>query len=292
MIRANALGRVAKQAARRTKFLWDGIRLLSEHYKFVQNPGCGIPTRQQNKNVRNLPHVTSQTEINPRHMATKKERHLVLEQWTQEFPTLVPWKDQYLIRRTGPLISGICLDRKSDPKVYCPTFFFHNLLTQWPNLTLGYAASAVYRGMPKLLKYGAPVAGAAWEIHSIIEPLQSKITFSSFVRHMLKAKNGLFGFAGSYLPHDLRDIITVGSYLGDADYYRSTLDLACTRIAAAKNINLSIIGSIAEWRANVEGILDAASDDLIERHMRELHLPQLIPEQMGYVRLPDIFSIL
>ena len=71
MIRANALGRVAKQVfdkadqpARRTKFLWDGIRLLSEHYKFVQNPGCGIPTRQQNKNVRNLPYVTSQTEIN------------------------------------------------------------------------------------------------------------------------------------------------------------------------------------------------------------------------------------
>jgi hypothetical protein len=225
-------------------------------------------------------------------MATKKERHLVLEQWAQEFPTLVPWKDQYLIRRTGPLISGICLDRRSDPKVYCPTFFFHNLLTQWPDLTLGYAASAVYRGMPKLVKYGAPVADTASEISSIIEPLHSKITFPAFVRHMLKAKSGLFGFAGSYLPHDLRDIITVGSYLGDADYYRSTLDLACTRIAAAQNMNLAIVGSIAEWRANVQEICEAASDDLIEIHTKELKLPQLIPEQMEYARQPEIFSML
>lgn len=34
-------------------------------FKFTIRPGRGIPTRQQNKNLRNVPHVTSQTEINP-----------------------------------------------------------------------------------------------------------------------------------------------------------------------------------------------------------------------------------
>ena len=34
-------------------------------YKFTINPGRGIPARQRAKNLRNLPNVTSQTEINP-----------------------------------------------------------------------------------------------------------------------------------------------------------------------------------------------------------------------------------
>jgi hypothetical protein len=34
-------------------------------YKFTINPGRGIPAVQQSNNARNLPHVTSQTEINP-----------------------------------------------------------------------------------------------------------------------------------------------------------------------------------------------------------------------------------
>jgi RHS repeat-associated protein len=34
-------------------------------YKFTVNPGRGIPARQQGNNARNLPNVTSQTEINP-----------------------------------------------------------------------------------------------------------------------------------------------------------------------------------------------------------------------------------
>lgn len=34
-------------------------------FKFTTRPGRGIPTRQQNHNLQNVPHVTSQTEINP-----------------------------------------------------------------------------------------------------------------------------------------------------------------------------------------------------------------------------------
>ncbi|MCP4122646.1 MAG: hypothetical protein GY751_12910, partial [Bacteroidetes bacterium] len=34
-------------------------------YKFTKNPGKGIPKRQKDHNVKNVPNVTSQTEINP-----------------------------------------------------------------------------------------------------------------------------------------------------------------------------------------------------------------------------------
>jgi hypothetical protein len=46
--------------------VYDPVTGRVNDYKFTINPGRGIPARQQANNTRNLPHVTSQTEINPR----------------------------------------------------------------------------------------------------------------------------------------------------------------------------------------------------------------------------------
>lgn len=46
--------------------VYDPVSGAVYDYKFTVNPGRGIPTRQQNNNLSNLPNVTSQTEINPR----------------------------------------------------------------------------------------------------------------------------------------------------------------------------------------------------------------------------------
>jgi len=56
-------------------------------------------------------------------MATKKERLNILKQWAEYFPELIPLGDQNLIKRNGAVISGICLDRTNDKKIYEAMYF-------------------------------------------------------------------------------------------------------------------------------------------------------------------------
>ncbi len=46
--------------------VYDVLSGVVYDYKYVKNPGLGIPYRQQNNNLRNLPYVTNQIEINPK----------------------------------------------------------------------------------------------------------------------------------------------------------------------------------------------------------------------------------
>jgi hypothetical protein len=225
-------------------------------------------------------------------MATAKEKGSTLQSWGSIFPALTPWLDKFLIQRTGPLISGICLDATRDPNAYKPTFFHHNLLAPWPVLTLSYAAALLYRGTPKSVKYGAPVADLADQLKAQVESARIPITFAIFLRHIGDARRGVFGPVGLYLPHALRDIITVGSYLGDADHFRSRLDEVCARIASVPNLNVQIIGSVAEWRKDVEAALSLPGEELIEKHQMALRLPALPAQAMPYERPQNFLELL
>ncbi|OPZ88954.1 MAG: hypothetical protein BWY74_02928 [Firmicutes bacterium ADurb.Bin419] len=45
--------------------VFDPLTGIIYDYKFVKNPGNGIPSAQMNKNLRNVPGVTNQLEVNP-----------------------------------------------------------------------------------------------------------------------------------------------------------------------------------------------------------------------------------
>jgi hypothetical protein len=59
--------------------------------------------------------------------AKKKE---ITNAWAQEFPELTVYKNMWLMRRVGPLLQGICLEKDSTNSNYLPTFHVHNLIGQ------------------------------------------------------------------------------------------------------------------------------------------------------------------
>lgn len=66
---------------------------------------------------------------------TRAEKNAVTRDWNREFPSLGVYKPMWLLRRAGPLLQGICLDRDSWGDIYKPTFHVH---------CLGIPSSVVY----------------------------------------------------------------------------------------------------------------------------------------------------
>ncbi len=50
-----------------------------------------------------------------------------MRDWNREFPSLGVYRRMWLMRRAGPLLQGICLDRDSWGDIYKPTFHVHCL---------------------------------------------------------------------------------------------------------------------------------------------------------------------
>lgn len=51
----------------------------------------------------------------------------ITEDWNNQFPELGVFKPMWLLRRTGPLVSGICLEKDSGNNAYRPTLHVHCL---------------------------------------------------------------------------------------------------------------------------------------------------------------------
>lgn len=61
---------------------------------------------------------------------TAAKKKIITNEWAQEFQELNVYKSMWLMRRIGPLLQGICLDRDSTNSNYLPTFHVHNLIGQ------------------------------------------------------------------------------------------------------------------------------------------------------------------
>ena len=64
----------------------------------------------------------------------------ITKDWASEFPSMGVYKKRWLMRRVGPLLIGICLDRDSHGDLYKPSFHVFFLGYKWdddrPALTL------------------------------------------------------------------------------------------------------------------------------------------------------------
>lgn len=67
---------------------------------------------------------------------TGKLKDRITEDWARLLPGLGIYKPMRLLRRTGPLLSGICLERDSGNEAYRPTFHVHVLAEAFPTVSL------------------------------------------------------------------------------------------------------------------------------------------------------------
>ncbi|MCP5326637.1 MAG: hypothetical protein H7A09_09995 [Oceanospirillaceae bacterium] len=63
----------------------------------------------------------------------------ITQDWQNHFPSLGIYKPLHLMRRCGPLLVGLCLNRSSSGDIYKPTFHYHCLLRQFPTVSLSLA---------------------------------------------------------------------------------------------------------------------------------------------------------
>lgn len=64
----------------------------------------------------------------------------VTSDWASAFPEFDAWRPMHLLRRIGPVLQGICLDRSTSGDGYTPTAHVHALTREFPviSLTLGH----------------------------------------------------------------------------------------------------------------------------------------------------------
>jgi hypothetical protein len=70
---------------------------------------------------------------------TAAQAKSITQDWQNHFPSLGVYKPLHLLRRCGPLLVGLCLNRSSSGDIYKPTFHCHCLLRQFPTVTLSLA---------------------------------------------------------------------------------------------------------------------------------------------------------
>ena len=58
---------------------------------------------------------------------TRSVNRRITEDWRREVPSLGVYRPRHLLRRVGPLLVGICLDRDSGGATYMPCFHVHSL---------------------------------------------------------------------------------------------------------------------------------------------------------------------
>lgn len=164
-----------------------------------------------------------------------------------------------LVRRVGPLVQGICLDRDSSNSVYFPKLFVHCLCLPFPGLSLslgqplrsvrsgtverisGGRHEELYRGMcARLMGSSLLPAQGDWQLPEVLD------AYERFYR---------IGKIGSLYPVKLmEDAVSVCAWLGNV---KEAASVAARYIEEARNWSEDILardGGFVAWKKKLENI--------------------------------------
>jgi hypothetical protein len=65
----------------------------------------------------------------------------ITQDWRNLFPEMAVFRPMWLLRRVGPLVQGIALERSSAGTVYLPIIHIHDLSKPFPNVSLSLSQS-------------------------------------------------------------------------------------------------------------------------------------------------------
>ena len=85
---------------------------------------------------------------------TRSNEKQITVDWQQEIPSLGIYAPRHLLRRVGPLLVGVSLDRDSSGEIYKPIFHVHCLGKEFPcvSLTLGSQLRSERSGGPSYVE--------------------------------------------------------------------------------------------------------------------------------------------
>ena len=210
-------------------------------------------------------------------MTTAKQVRNTARLWASSFQTLL-FGNNFLLRKHGPVVFGICLNGTGDRNRYAPSFFVHNLLSGRDWLSLSYHVDSTNKkGVSVDIKYETDVVDVVRSIKENAFILNSPaVTFEDCLKHILFIVDKCRGQADPYLPHTLFDIITLGCYVGHSDYFLHTLTAAAEEIKRTGNINIHITGSVEEWIESVKKAVLISNEDYVDKISSLIGLPELV----------------
>jgi hypothetical protein len=183
---------------------------------------------------------------------TPAKARAITRDWQCLFPTLAVYGPLHLMRRCGPLLVGICLDRTSSGDEYRPKFHCHCLLRKSPAITLSlYVQLIGSRGAKtsvKVRRHEAMLQEAAAKMRALaLLPLDVDFGVGDYEAAAVEWMRRWGAFCW---PGIIEDLILVKSWAG-VDY-SDNLVAAEAALRSWPNDIVMQLGGVAAWMARVE----------------------------------------
>lgn len=227
------------------------------------------------------------------------KRHIT-EDWKRSLPNLGIYKPMWLLKRNGPLLMGVILDRTRSNDAYIPIFHVHNLLWPSPFLVLSLALRVPNELQPRLERrirvdqHDLEFASIVGILKGLVpEVAGSDVSISNVLRmhgeFLLQKRD--FALA-RHCVGVFTDVILLSFWAGYADYARQSLNDA-TEIM--KSWNAPAI-NVPSWRSAVEAQLDRSRlEETLAEEIRKLkleHLPayELLSDALPVPNIVEVYK--
>lgn len=157
--------------------------------------------------------------MRPRVVLTRANEKQITEDWRQEIPCLGIYRPRHLLRRVGPLLVGICLDRDSSGEIYNPTFHVHSLCLadDTVSLMLGTQLRSERSGGPSYVEvkwHGQKYKEAAARmVRQSLLPLDGDLSLDQVIKAYHIYLSSPLGRAHPVSPY--QDMIVLSAWGGD-----------------------------------------------------------------------------
>lgn len=187
---------------------------------------------------------------------TASARRHITSDWSSCFPDLGVLCPLVLLRRAGPLLQGITLNRDSSNAVYRPTFHVHSLMKESPVITMVLAQELRSRktGAPESIpvrRHAEKYVDAAKRLAAQAPmPLSGALTTSD----VLEAYDAyLAQYPKMFHPELLEDVVALLVWSGRVSDALQALERAADVVAAWPADVLERLGGAESWRDGVWG---------------------------------------
>ena len=158
---------------------------------------------------------------------TKTVEKRITEHWQQELPGLAIYRPRHLLRRVGPLLIGVCLDRDSGGEKYKPCFHVHFLGKEFPVVSLTVCTQLKSKaGGPDYIEVRFHEQRYHDAVSRLVEqsplPLHGPVTIAQVVEAYRKHAETLLGQRQAAILY--ADVIKLLSWCGREAEARGALD--------------------------------------------------------------------
>jgi hypothetical protein len=237
---------------------------------------------------------------------TAAARKRITEDWKNAFPNLGVYKPMWLMKRNGPLLMGICLDRTRSNDVYIPKFHVHDLISTFPGISLMLYHAVPDERQPRMPRqirvdrHEVMSVAAMASLKSLVPEIsQQDVSLSRILRMYREDLDKNYRGLAKYPEWMFMDVILLAFWSGYHDYARTVLDGACEvmRFWPARGLPLKPF-DVSAWRDGVETQLcrNRMASTLKEQIMKHkvAHLPvyELVADEPPEPNIVEVYKTL